>query len=77
MRSTVGLWAKFCCGIPKSFLSEYITATEMACQSLNTNVTEEFRADIYRVLRHCHPPKPNLRKEEWKALKQLKQTKIA
>ena len=29
----------------------------------------------YRALRHSHPPRPNLSKEEWKALKQLKTDK--
>ena len=45
------------------------------CQILNTNEAEEIGADIYRALRHSHPPKPNLSKEEWKALKQLKTDK--
>ena len=30
---------------------------------------------MYRVHRHSHPPKPNLSKEEWKALRQLKSDK--
>ena len=51
---------------------EYIIAVELVCQSLNTNEAEELRTDIYRALRHSHPPKPNLRKDDWKALKQLK-----
>ena len=33
---------------------------------------EELRSDIYRVLRHPHQLKPNLRREEIKAIKQLK-----
>ena len=41
------------------------------CQSLNTDEAEELRADMYKTLRHSHPPEPNLSKEEWKALKQL------
>ena len=53
----------------KSPYEEYITAIEFACQSLKTNEAEELRADIYRALRHSHPPKPNLSIEEWKALK--------
>ena len=43
--------------------------------NLNNNEAEELRSDIYRTLRHFHPPKPNLRKEEMKALKQLKTDK--
>ena len=54
---------------------EYITAIELACQSLNATEAEELRADIYRALRHSNPPRPNLSKEEWKALKQLKTDK--
>ena len=33
---------------------------------------EELRVDIYSLLRYSPPPKPNLSKEKWKALKQLK-----
>ena len=54
---------------------EYITSIEVACQMLNNNEAEELRSDCYRALRHSHPPKPNLRKEEMKALKQLKTDK--
>ena len=54
---------------------EYITAIKLACQSLNANEAEECRADIHRALRNSHPYKPNLRREEWKALKQLKTDK--
>ena len=54
---------------------EYITAIELSSQCLNTTETEELRADIYRTLRHSYPPKPNLSKEELKALKQLKTDK--
>ena len=60
---------------PNPPYQEYITAIELACQSLNTNEAEELRADIYRAFRHSHPPKHNLSKEEWKALKQLKTDK--
>ena len=54
---------------------DYITSIELACQSLNINEAEELRSDIYRALRHSHPPRSNLRKEEMKALKQLKTDK--
>ena len=36
---------------------------------------EELRADIYRVLRHPHCLKPNLSRDEIKAMKQLKADK--
>ena len=54
---------------------EYITSIEVACQNLNNNDAEELRSEFYRALRHFHPPKPILRKEEMKALKQLKTDK--
>ena len=54
---------------------EYITSIEVAYQNLNNNEAEELRSDVYRALRHSCPPKPNLRKEEMKALKQLKTDK--
>ena len=36
---------------------------------------EELRSDVYRVLRQHHQLKPNLKKEEIKAMKQLKADK--
>ena len=53
-------------------LGEYITNIEKACQSLDTNTVEELRSEVYRVLRQPHQLKPNLKKEEIKAMKQLK-----
>ena len=43
---------------------EYITCIESACQKLDHQDAEELRADINRVLRSSHTPKPNLTKEE-------------
>ena len=54
---------------------EYITSIEVTYQNLNNSEGEELRSDVYRALRHSNPPKPNLRKEEMKALKQLKTDK--
>ena len=53
-------------------LGEYISNIEKACQSLDTNITEELRSEVYRVLRQCHQLKPKLKKEEMVAMKQLK-----
>ena len=61
---------------PNLPILEYITSIELAYQRVNTNEAEELRADIHKALRHSHPPRPNLRKEERRALKQLKQIKI-
>ena len=54
---------------------EYITSIERACQSLDSHTAEELRSDIYRVLRQPQQLKPNVKKEEIKAIKQLKADK--
>ena len=48
---------------------------EIVYQSLNPTDAEELRTDIPRILKQSKPPKPNLTREEWKALKQLKSDK--
>ena len=65
-------WGQILLWPPNLTYQDNITAIELVCQSLNTTETEELRADIYRAIRYSHPPKPNLSKEEWKAMKQLK-----
>ena len=56
-------------------LGEYILNIEKACQSLDTNMAEELRSEVYRVLKKPHHPKPNLKREEFIALEQLKSDK--
>ena len=51
---------------------EYITAIEAACTKLSQQDAEELRADVNRVLRSSHPPKPNLTKARYIALRELK-----
>ena len=51
---------------------EYITAIEAACTKLSQQDAEELRADINRILRSSHPPKPNLTKAQNTALRELK-----
>ena len=51
---------------------EYITAIEAACTKLSQQDAEELRADINRVLRSSHPPKPNLTKAQTAAIRELK-----
>ena len=51
---------------------EYITAVEAACTKLSKQDAEELRADINRVLRSSHLPKPNLTKAQNLALRELK-----
>ena len=54
---------------------EYITAADVACQSLKPTEAEKFRADIARVLKQARPPKANISKEEWRAIKELRSDK--
>ena len=51
---------------------EYITAIEAACTKLSQQDAEEHMADINRVLRSSHSPKPNLTKAQNSALRELK-----
>ena len=51
---------------------EYINAIEAACTKLSQQDAEELRADINRVLKSSHPPKPNLTKAQNFALRELK-----
>ena len=59
----------------KPLLGDYILNIEKVCQSLDTNMAEELRSEVYGVLRKPHQPKPNLKKEEMIAMKQLKADK--
>ena len=45
------------------------------CQKLNNQNAEDWRADINGELKKSHAPKPNLNKEETKALVELKRDK--
>ena len=60
---------------PKTPFKEYITAVEVACQSLKPSEADEFRAEIARVLKQARPTKSNISKEEWKAIKELRSDK--
>ena len=51
---------------------EYITAIEAACTKLSQQDAEELRAEVNRVLRSSHPPKPNLTKAQNLGLRELK-----
>ena len=51
---------------------EYVTAIEATCTKLSQQDAEELRANINRVLRSSHPPKPNLTKAQMSALRELK-----
>ena len=74
-RGPIGTWSKFCCNTKEAPLGVYITNIEKACQSLDVNSVEELRSGIYRVLRQTHHLKPNMKRKELEALRQLKEDK--
>ena len=51
---------------------EYIMAIELVCTMLGQQDAEELRAEINRVQRYSHPPKPNLTKAQSSAIRELK-----
>ena len=53
-------------------MCDYIAATEKACQNLSQGKVEELRGEIKQLLMKNHTIKPNIHKEEYQALKQLK-----
>ena len=59
--------------VPKDLPTcKYIVATEKACQDLTQGRAEELRGEIKQLLMKTHNTKPNIHKEEYQALKQLK-----
>ena len=53
-------------------IGEYIATVEQTCQNLAQGEAEKLRAEVKAVLKKIKPPKPNITKEEQKALKELK-----
>ena len=51
---------------------ECTNAIEEACTKLSQQDAEELRAEVNRVPRSSHPPKPNLTKAQSLALRELK-----
>ena len=51
---------------------EYITTIEAACTKLGQQDAEELGAEINRVPRSSHSPKPNLTKAQSQAIRELK-----
>ena len=54
---------------------DYITAIKTVCTKVGQQDAEELRADINRVIRSFHPPKPNLTKAPSQAIRELKRDK--
>ena len=53
-------------------ISEYIAATEKACLQLKLGKAEELRWEIKSIFKKTPNTKPNISKEEYQALKQMK-----
>ena len=53
-------------------IGEYIAAVEKTCQSLTQGEADEIRAGIKAAIKRSHPPRPNITREEQKALRELK-----
>ena len=55
--------------------TEYIAVIEQACSKLKPGEAEELRGEIKAIIKKsCNPP--NITREEWKAVKELKEDKI-
>ena len=52
---------------------EYVASIEYACQKLNEGKAEELRVEIKNILEKNQPNKSNITKEEFQAIKELKQ----
>ena len=53
-------------------IGEYVAAIEKTCQQLKQGKAEELREEIKSILKNINPPKPNITKEEAKAIRELK-----
>ena len=51
---------------------EYIVAMEKACNQLTQGKAEELRGEVKALLRKDHKSKPNIPRDEYKALKEMK-----
>ena len=51
---------------------DYIVAVEKACSTMEPNSVEELRAEIGGALKHTHPTRSNINREEVQALAELK-----
>ena len=53
-------------------IGEYITSVKQTCQGLAQGKVDEMRAEIKAVLKKIQSPRPNITREEQKALKELR-----
>ena len=56
-------------------VSEYISQIERVCQQLEKGKVEELQGEIKQILKKTQPPKPNITREEAKAIKELRRDK--
>ena len=52
---------------------EYLASIEYACQKLNEGKAEELRVEIKNILKKTQPNKSNITKDNFRAIKELKQ----
>ena len=55
---------------------DYIVTIEKACSTIEPNSTEELRVEIRGALKHTHPPRSNISREEVQALAELKRDSL-
>ena len=67
--------SQLCHSHPKPPNVDYIAVITTGCQKITDQDAKELRADINGLLRRSGAPKPNLTKEERKALAELKRDK--
>ena len=51
---------------------ECVTTIEEVCQKLERGEVEELRGEVKAILKRAHPPKPNITREEQKAMEELR-----
>ena len=56
-------------------VSDYISQIEKACQQLKQGKAEELRGEIKQIFKKTQPPKPNIMREEAKAIQEVKRGK--
>ena len=56
-------------------VSEYISQIERVCQELEKGKAEELRGEIKQILKKTQLPKPNITREEAKAIEELRRDK--
>ena len=62
--------------VPKSPpTTEYIAVIEQAWSKLQPGEAEELRGEVKSIIKKSHNPHPNITREDWKALKELKEDK--